>query len=379
MRIAYLLNRYAPGGLERCVAHLVNGLDSAKFVPSVISFRMLTEVPDWIDRDDVTISSLQKKRGNDIGLIYRLVRMFRRDKIDLAQSHNWATLVETSLACRIAGVVHVHAEHSQQERFSNSSRGSRRWLHGVARRAAFKRCAAVVACAHSVRQGIESEWGFPASRVACIANGVGRPSQAGLLDLRKDLGIPSTAFVVGSVGRLFALKGFDVLIHAAKRLVQEGIDVHVVLIGDGPEESRIRQLTDELAMQNNVHLTGYRKEIGDWLSVMNIYANASHTEAMSMSILEAMSMGLPVVATDVGDSRVLLESDEVCGTVVPAGDPTAMASALKQYILDPLLQQQHGEIATRKYSERYTLDTMVSNYQSLYMRVRANADCRAVT
>ena len=75
----------APGGLERCVAHLVNGLDSAKFVPSVISFGMLTEVPDWIDRDDVTISSLQKKRGNDIGLIYRLVRMFRRDKIDLAQ------------------------------------------------------------------------------------------------------------------------------------------------------------------------------------------------------------------------------------------------------------------------------------------------------
>ena len=131
VRIAFLVNRFGPGGLERCISHIVNGIDVNKFEPLIISFRPIKDAPNWIKRENIGIHSLNKNKGNDPRLVLRLAKLLREQNISIAQSHNWATLVETSLACRFCSVAHIHAEHGQQDRAYFENQGIKRWLHGT--------------------------------------------------------------------------------------------------------------------------------------------------------------------------------------------------------------------------------------------------------
>ncbi|TWU19999.1 glycosyltransferase [Allorhodopirellula heiligendammensis] len=369
IRIAFVVTRYAAGGLERCVAHLVNRLPADQFAPEIVSFGDLGSAPDWVTREQIMPVSMNKRAGNDLRLVFRLARWLKANQIQIAHSHNWGTLVETSLACRLAGVVHVHAEHSQQDRLGTATAGLRREAQAKLRRFAFRKCGAVVACAETVRQGIEEQWAFPAASVVTIPNGVQRPASGVDSQVRQSLGIADSAILVGSVGRLEALKGFDTLIRATKELVDSGIDVHTVIVGDGPQQQSLQQLIVQCELGERVHLVGYHANVGDWMSAMDVYVNCSHTEAMSMSILEAMSCRLPIVASDVGDSSILVQSRAKCGMVVPAGDPVCLARSLAQYAGDPPLRNRHGASSECVYENHYTLDHMIQGYRKLYMRL----------
>lgn len=374
VRIAFVVTKYAAGGLERCVAHLVNRLPEDEFSPSLLSFGGLENAPNWVTRDGVIPVSMQKCAGNDFRLVLRLARWLRENDIAIAHSHNWGTLVETSLACRLAGVIHVHAEHSQQDRLGTATTGWRREAQAMLRRFAFRNCGAVVACADTVRQGIDSQWKFPATGVTTVANGVQHPTRGIETDVRKSLGITDSAFLVGSVGRLETLKGFDTLIGAVKNMTDGGVDAHAVIVGDGPQLQPLSALAIQFGLEQRIHLVGYHAHVGDWMSAMDVYVNCSHTEAMSMSILEAMSCGLPVVASDVGDSRILLQAHETCGIIVPTRDPVALSEALKSYAYDQPLQFQHGKLAAEVYDRHYTLERMIQAYRELYLSLLRNVD-----
>jgi glycosyltransferase involved in cell wall biosynthesis len=367
IRIAYAVHQYASGGLERCVAHLVNAL-SDDFSPSIISFCPITADPHWIERSGVTVLSLEKCRGNDPALIYRLMRYLKSESIDVVHSNNWGTLTECSLACRLANVYHIHAEHSQQDRHAVMHRGVNRWVHGSLRRIAFNRCEAVVACADSVRAGIEQHWSFPKNRVTCIANGVQHPKRKGKIDFRSRLGIGHTGHLVGSIGRLVTLKGFDDLLRAVALLRQQKIEITLAIVGEGPGRDQLQQLANELDIDDRVHLLGQQCEIGDFLYDVDVYANSSHTEAMSMSMLEAMSAGCPIVASDVGDARVMLQSEFQCGTVVASRSPDQLADAIANYINRPTLRQSHANSAIKAWQKYYSLEKMTLQFESLYRK-----------
>ena len=136
------------------------------------------------------------------------------------------------------------------------------------------------------------------------------------------------------MGRLVPLKDYAGAVSAVSLLTRAGHDVHLVLIGDGPERERLAAEAQAAGIQQRVHLVGHQTDPLPWLRILDVYVNSSRTEAMNMGILEAMAAGLPVIATDVGDAAVMLGGTPPAGRIVPAREPAALAEAVGVLLAD---------------------------------------------
>jgi len=377
MRIAYVVHAMNQGGYERCVTHLCNHLDREQFIPSIICLDKTGPAAEWLTKDDVPIVELHKKPGNDWRVVGRLTKALRDHGIDIVQSHNWGTLMETTLARRRARTpVHVHAERGTV--LGNAhGRGPRHWLRAKAMRWALERVDTVMSNAASVAARVEETCGYPAERVHIIPNGVERPPvddpATARGQVRKQLRIPESAFAIGSVGRLHPVKGFDIAVEAISQLIQNGRDAHLILVGDGPEESRLRNLVESLHLQSRVHFPGRRTDIGRWLAAMDVFVNTSHSEGMSQSLVEAMASGLPLVVTDVGDNPDLVgDGDTACGCTIPSGEATAVAGVLLRLACDEPLRTQYSHRSRERHRAEFGFGQMIGRFESLYERLFAS-------
>jgi len=373
IRVAYVVQSPVIGGLQRCVANLCNHLDRQWFWPMVISLTKSGPAAQWIRRDDVPIIELHKPSGNDLGVVFRLARTLRRHRVDIVHSHNWGTLVETTLARRLARVaVHVHAERGTVLG-DLEIRGVKRRVRAAAMGWALRRADSVVSNALATARRIEATCGYRAGRVRVIPNGVEEPAAADRHQtrrrVRRTLGVPADAPVVGSVGRLVPVKAFHLAIEALAQLgapQQHGAPPHLVLVGDGPEREALRRRAVSLGLDDRVHLVGYRQDVGNWLAAMDVYVNTSLSEGMSQSIVEAMAFGLPLVVTDVGDSAVVVDGRAPCGVVVPPADVEALGRALQILLSDEPRRVALACNARSRYQACYAMPAMVAAYGKMY-------------
>ncbi|WP_197444005.1 glycosyltransferase [Maioricimonas rarisocia] len=370
LRVAYMVRTFNVGGLERCIARLANYLDRERFEPMVICLRKSGSAADWLERDDVPILELNQRDGNDPFALRRLAQMLREQRVDIVHSHNWGTLVETAIARSWADVpAHVHTEHGQG--LHAEQKGLKKKLRTTVERWAFDRASQIVICAESVRPLIHRRNGFPKERMLFIPNGVEDPAQVPVAvppaELRQQLGIPADAIVVGSLGRLAEVKGFATAVEAVAMLREREQNVHLVLVGDGPEEQNLRSLAGQLGIAAYVHLPGRQSQVADWLRMFDVYVNSSRSEAMSMGILEAMAAGIPILATDVGDNRLLVDGAPACGLVTPAGNASSMAAQLERFVNDSPLRASFGVAGRDRYLQHYSIATMASQHAELYL------------
>ena len=358
------------GGLERCIARLANHLDRERFAPMVICLNRSGDAADWITCDDVPIVELHKRPGNDPGVIRRLARALREHKVDIVHSHNWGTLLETTLARRWARTpVHVHAEHGL-ELDALRVTGWKSKLRCVAARWALRRVDRIVAVAKHVQQSVASRCGLDIDQIEVLTNGVDLDGHVSTPktrhQLRKSIDVDDNAFVVGSIGRLAPVKDFGNAIKAISLLVQKGHNTHLVLVGMGPELDSLIAQVQELNMQRNIHFVGQQSNVGEWLSAMDLYINSSLSEGMSLSILEAMAAGLPSVVTDVGENATLIRGENGCGTVVRPSDANALATAILDQFLHRSLRKSFGQFARLRHATLYSVEQMVAGYEHVY-------------
>jgi glycosyltransferase involved in cell wall biosynthesis len=383
MRVGLVVHTFDKGGLERGVANLANHLDRSLFEPVIICLNRSGTAAEWLERSDVRFVELHKRPGNDWRLVRSLRRTLRDENLGVVHSRNWGTLLETVLARRaVPRVAHVHAEEGTL--FGGSSaRGLRRWMNARLMNWALSRCSAVVAVAERVRERVSATARFPASRIEVIPNGVPVPEvqdrQAARLRLRVQLGIPDEAFVLGSVGRLVAVKNFGLAIKVIDQLRKRGVDARLVLVGDGPERSSLEAFSRELGVSHLVYFAGEHREVGAWLAALDLYVNTSASEGMSQSLLEAMGFGLPAVVTDVGDSARLVGGEAGCGLVVSPGDDQTFADAVERFVRNAPLREACGSAALQRHGAMYSVQKMVDRFQALYLRLSAHQTCEHVS
>lgn len=371
LRVAYVVHTFDMGGLERCVARLVNRLDPTRFEPIIVCMDRNGDAAQWLQNQDVPIVELHTRAGNDPLVIRRLANTLRENQIDIVHSHNWGTLLETVLARRWAAVpCHIHAERGMS---SVLTHGLRARLRARAIRWALNRADAVVAVSGSVRQSLLDRCGRLMREVQVIPNGVDVPAEpaAGRSrdELRASLNVSPSAFVVGSVGRLVPIKEFGTAIDAVGQLVSRGSDVYLLLVGDGPEMDRLARHAKEAGLDDRVHLVGQQSDVGAWLAAMDLYVNVSRNEGMSQSILEAMAIGLPMVVTDVGQNATLAGGENPCGRVVVSGDCHAVARAIAELHADRELRRGFSHNALARHGEHYGIEKMICTYEELYTRL----------
>jgi len=378
--IMHLLFSFDVGGLENGVVNLINRMPADRFRHAVVA---LTACADdfckRVQRDDVQFLSLHKPPGHGIKLYPRLYRLFRTHRPAVVHTRNLAAL-EAIVPAWAAGVpVRVHGEHGWDV---SDPHGTRRKFQ-VLRRAYSPFVQRYVALSGQIERYLVDRVGIPAQRVERICNGVDTERfQPGAAAGRAPLaGSPfndTDAIVVGTVGRLQAVKDQLNLVRALavarERGGATGEKLRLAIAGDGPLRPAVEEEIRRHRLSDAVWLAGERRDVPEVMRGFDVFALPSKAEGISNTILEAMSSGLPVVATAVGGNAELV-SESKTGALVPAEDPAAMADALLCYASDAALRHRHGQAGRLKVEQSFSLAGMVARYTDLYerlLRQRAN-------
>jgi glycosyltransferase involved in cell wall biosynthesis len=195
------------------------------------------------------------------------------------------------------------------------------------------------------------------------------PAPAEIAAARHSLGIAPEAPVILVVSRLRWEKGLDVLVQALDRFSDIGT-LHTIVIGVGPEETRLRQLAARCRVP--VHFLGHRQDIGRWLGAADVIAMPSRRESFGRVTLEAMAAGRPLVASRVGGLTEAVVEGET-GVLVPPDDAAALAAALRSVLVDPAGRSRMGRAARRRYQASYTIDHMATSWREAWERAVAGA------
>jgi glycosyltransferase involved in cell wall biosynthesis len=212
------------------------------------------------------------------------------------------------------------------------------------------------------------EIGFPRSAITTIRNGVELPrfAAADRRDGRRKLGLSDAEVVIGTVGRLVPVKDHATLLEAISRVIQAGLMCRAVIVGDGPLQADLEQRVSALGLKDRVILTGGRSDVPDMLAALDVFVLSSTSEGLSNVIQEAMTVGLPVVATRVGGAAELV-TPEVTGLLVPPSNAAALADALLRLGADPALRDSFGRAGRARAEQEFTLAAMVRAYEDLYV------------
>ncbi|MCB1183177.1 glycosyltransferase family 4 protein [bacterium] len=243
----------------------------------------------------------------------------------------------------------------------------------VFKRPFLRRCRAVVGVSEAVSAVMRRSGLVPPERVVTIPNGVAAPTGAGAGErLRRLVGAPPTAPVVGMVGRLTPAKGAADLVAAAAAARHAVPDLHVVLIGGGEDGAFAAALRREAVLRgvgDRVHLTGYLPGAADLAAGFDVQVVPSVAEPFGLVTIEALAAGVPVIGTDAGGTPEIVR-DGVEGFLVPAGDRAALANRLVCLLESAGLRREMGRRGRARHRERFTLARMLDATEALYRSCR---------
>jgi glycosyltransferase involved in cell wall biosynthesis len=234
---------------------------------------------------------------------------------------------------------------------------------------------AVVTNAEAVAQRLRGE-GWDPRRLHVIHNGIEhRPPPAGTPDLRRQLGMPASAPLIGTVSRITSLKGIEDFIDAAAVVASHHPEARFVIIGAlipdrlypdiGVFDRKLRSRAASLGLAERVIFTGSRSDAVDLMPQFSVSVLPSLTEGLSNTLIESMAAGVPTVATRVGGSPEVVE-DGVTGLLVPPSQPAPMAAAIERLLASPELAARFGHAGRLRYRAHFTIDRMVQETIRLY-------------
>jgi glycosyltransferase involved in cell wall biosynthesis len=315
----------------------------------------------------LNVVAIAKRDGRDLGAPGEVARVVRALRPEIVHTHNPQALVYAAWPARITGATVVHTKHGVNP-------GSRRAL--ALRRVASLALGAYVAVSEEIAALARARREARAAIVHVIPNAVdvahfqrrdeARARLRGLLRADGDV-------VLGTLGRIVPEKDLPLLLRAARPLLAgPAARTRVVVAGDGPELPRLAALVAEwdAPARARVAFLGHRPDVADVLSAFDVFALSSTTEGLPMAVLEAMSTGLPIVATRVGGLASLLEGSGA-GTLVAPRDEPRLRDALAEVCNDALLREKRGAAARAHMLAHYDAQAAADRYRELYARVRA--------
>ncbi|WP_437590728.1 glycosyltransferase [Sorangium sp. So ce1000] len=360
LAIAHVVTSLKAGDAEQVVVDLTALQRATGHDVTVIAIADDPDGPraDQLRRRGVEVQLLPKRRGFDVSMTARLVALFRARGISLVHAHNQLPLIYAAPAGWLHGVPVIHTKHGVLEEMQG-----RRWLRSAA--AAF--VDAHVAVSRPTAETLVSQGQICREKLHVVPSGLDlsrfAPDPVARARVRAELGISQQAWVLGTVGRLSAVKNHALLLRAAARALPE--DGRLLLVGEGPERERLAALTRELGLSERALFVGKRHSAPQFLAALDAFVLSSVSEGLPLALLEAMAAGLPVVATAVGGVPTAL-TDGYTGFLVPSGDAEAFAARLTELRDNPSLAARMGRYGRKVALQRYSAARMVERYMDLY-------------
>jgi sugar transferase (PEP-CTERM/EpsH1 system associated) len=365
IRILHIVHSLQIGGLENGVVNLINNLNSDRFEHTICCIDSSGPMADRIRRP-VDIYTLKKGDKRDYLLPVKISRIIRNVRPDVVHTRNWGT-IDGVAGAKIAGVKNIiHGEHGWE---ASDPRGANNRRKRV-RKLLSTWISHFVAVSDDLRSWLIDDVGISSAKVTQIINGVDThrysPSKE-RQSIKERLGIMPDYFVIGTVGRLDPVKDHETLLRAFQCALirSENRKLVLIIVGTGPLETRLKVLSKELNISENIRFVGQQDDMQSLYQSMDIYVLPSIAEGISNTMLEAMASGLPVVASAVGGSVELIE-DGKTGFLFNPGDYRLLTAKLSIYLGNASILQEHGTNGRKRALELFSLSKMVKEYERLY-------------
>lgn len=367
--IVHVIHHLHMGGLENGVVNLVNRMPPDRYRHCVLCIEDYSEFRNRIERSDVDVIALHRSTMSALQLYHRLHTELRRLKPDIVHSRNLSGL-DALLPAMLAGVPHrIQSEHGWDVADLDGTLLRPRLL----RRLHSPLVNQYVTVSKNLQHYLVDRVGIASSRICQIYNGVDTDRFTPVTS--KPPGILPSEFygqdklVVGTVGRLQAVKDQQTLIRAVGRLVrqwpQQRARVRLAIVGEGAMREVLQSCVHAEEIADLVWLPGARNDTALIYRCLDVFALPSLNEGISNTLLEAMASGLPAVATAVGGNVELVAEGDT-GRLIPPGDDEFLAAALHVYAADESLRLAHGSAGRTRAISTFSIGAMIESYLRLY-------------
>lgn len=358
--VVHILDNLDRGGAQTMLRSVVAGLTARGYRQHIICLNgtFNAQVVDSMRQAGASVDIIGRPRLYALIGLWHIVRELRRRKPDLVHTElPWGDLIGRA-AARIAGirpiVSTVTARYESKPRIQLMlDRITAPWVDRVAFQSA-----------EIVEFSVANE-GIRPEQVRCIPNGVEPDTDdrtQAAAALRRQYG-GSARIIIGMVARLHSQKAHADLLNAFAKVAPA--DVHLWLIGDGPERARLTAQVQQLGIEGQVFFAGDQDNARDWIAALDIFAHPTFFEGLPLAVLEAMAMGKPVIATRVDGLCSLIEAGEH-GWLVPPGDTDALAEAIR-YVLDhPKQAARVAQAGAKRVLSEFSAERVVKDYDELF-------------
>jgi len=375
-RILEIIPTLDRSGAEKQLTLLAGGLPRDEFDVHVCALTRGGPLEADLRQAGIPVSIVGKPRKIDPRAFLRLRRLIARLRPELIHTWLFAANAYGRAAALTCGVKRLVAGERCVDPWKT-------WVELSIDRFLARRSLRIVANSSGVKE-FYVRHGLPAEKFEVIPNGVLAPPPCTSTreELLAELGLPAGARLVAIIGRLWPQKRVKDAIWAADVIKVFRGDVHLLVIGDGPDRDRLLKFREDVRIADRVHFLGHRADVFRILPHLEALWSPSAYEGQSNVILEAMSVGLPVVATDIPGTRDLVVH-EVTGCLIPTTDRAAAATTVNRDVAaglahhtcrlldDPELGPRLGQAARQRVLVEFSVEKMVARYADLYRRLLA--------
>lgn len=352
------------GGTEQVIRQLITNLNPLKFHCEIACIDgEVGAIGKTLETDNgIKIHARERAPGLDWRIILWLRQIIKKGHFDIVHCHQYSPYIYGWFAHWGTGAKVVFTEHGRFH--PDQHRRKARLINPFIARTSHK----LIAISSATREALVEYEYLPREKIGVIYNGISplqEVSEEKRSELKQGLGIQPDETVVGTVARLDAVKNQALILKATRALLDQDFRVRLLLVGDGPERDNLEKLAAELNLGQSVIFTGFQSQPADYLSLMDIFLLPSFTEGTSMTLLEAMSLAIPTVATRVGGTPEIV-ADGDTGLLVESDDLPAFTAAIQGMLENPNEHSKMAQRAKTRFEQQFSAEQMVQHYERCY-------------
>lgn len=360
--VVHIIDSLPPDGAERLIVDVLKNR-SDEFDYIVLCLIAGGPLEEELKDIGVPVTIFGKKGKFDISLFFKLYRWLRSERPVVVHTHLFTADCWGRVAAIMSGVPGIFSTvHSVNRWYTLVHRTIDLVLSLFSTK--------IIACTSEVANTLQKKEHIASKRIENIPNGTDlkRFKNVDRLDLESEFGVADNVVRLAVIGRLHSAKGHLDLLPVMARLKDEGLDFHLLLVGDGELRDKIENMIEGLGLERFVTMTGYRTDIPNILASIDVVLMPSLWEGLPMALLEGMAMGKAVLASSVGGIPDAIE-DGYNGFLFEAGDAETLTEKIRKLLRDKNLRESLGAKAKITVETKYNAVEVSRRYESLYRSV----------